>query len=79
VTYLGTALVTVAWLIAFAFVATSATVGLRGGPLRLPFRGGGGSLTLAGKPARVAGVLYLALALLMLALPLLVAFRLAGT
>ena len=73
--YVGRAIAVVGWLVAFLFVASGTVAGLRGGPLRLPFRGGAGQYILNGNAARVAGVLYLLLALLMLALPVLLVFQ----
>ena len=60
--------VTLLWLVALVFVSLSAFTGLRGGPLKLPFRGGG-SMTLNGKSARIVGAMYVFVALTMLAIP----------
>ena len=71
----GRAIAVLGWLIAFAFVAIGAYSGLRGGPLKLPFRGGAGSYTLNGTSARIAGGFYLVLLVMLLALPVLILSR----
>jgi hypothetical protein len=61
-----------AWLAGFAFVATVAVRGLKGGPVRLSFRGGGGAFLVTGPTARAVGAIFLIIALMMLALPALI-------
>jgi hypothetical protein len=68
-------LAALAWLAIFAFVATTAVKGLRGGPVKMFYRGGGG-LTVTGPSARVVGWIFTALALFLLAWPVLIAIRL---
>jgi hypothetical protein len=62
----------IGWLAGFAFVVTIAVQGLRGGPVKLPYRGGGGVFLVAGSSARIVGAIFLAIALMMLALPALI-------
>jgi hypothetical protein len=62
-------LAALAWLAGFAFVAMTAVRGLRGGPVRLPFRGEGAGLGVSGRSARVVGWIFTGLALFLLALP----------
>ena len=65
-------LAALAWLVGLAFVATIAVQGLRGGPVKLPFRGGAGVFLVEGSSARVVGVIFLVIALMMLGLPALI-------
>ena len=62
-------LVAAAWLAGFAFVVMIAVRGLRGGPVKLSFRGGAGAFMVTGASARVVGGMFAVLAAMMLALP----------
>lgn len=72
-----TVLAVVGWLGALAFVVTIAVRGIRGKPVKLPYRGGGGAFHVDGPSARVVGWMFAALALFMLALPVMLLVQFA--